>query len=116
MIGIVLWCDPTVPKAVFWCEDQGDLAYYNPKNAKDSATSALTAGDLVRFDVEMDQDLRLATNPVLISERTGYDLPKRLIATAALQIDLSKPGICSEILPFLSEARQEKPDQLLRKA
>lgn len=55
MIGIVLWSDPVVAKAVFWCEDQGDLAYFRSKDPQNSPASALTAGDMVCFDVSTDE-------------------------------------------------------------
>ena len=28
MYGVVLWADASDTKAVIWCEDQGNLAYY----------------------------------------------------------------------------------------
>ena len=28
MFGVVLWADPVDRKAVIWCEDHGDLAYF----------------------------------------------------------------------------------------
>ena len=31
MYGVVLWIDKNAQKAVIWCEDHGNLAYFNPQ-------------------------------------------------------------------------------------
>lgn len=66
MYGVVLWCDCRENKAVIWCEDQGDLAYYRQSETADPLN--LDAGDWVQFDVTTGCDMRLAHNPRLVAE------------------------------------------------
>jgi hypothetical protein len=68
MFGVVLWSDEQENKAVIWCEDQGDLAFY--RQPETDCGMALDAGDLVQFDLTVDQNFRLAQNPRLVAE--GY--------------------------------------------
>lgn len=100
MIGIVLWSDPVVAKAVFWCEDQGDLAYFRSKDPQNSPASALTAGDMVCFDVSTDEKMRLASNPRLISGHGSADLPGQLKATAGQMKKARTRSGSAKILPF----------------
>ena len=58
MIGVVLWSDPLAGKAVFWCEDQGDLAYFDGLNEDTDIKKAFAAGDMVSFDVRRDREFR----------------------------------------------------------
>lgn len=63
MYGVILWSDPDVQKAVIWCEDQGDLAYYEANDASSIAEDVFfDAGDYVEFDVTVENDLRRASN------------------------------------------------------
>jgi cold shock CspA family protein len=103
MIGIVLWSDPTVAKAVFLCEDQGDLAYFRSSDPTNDAASALTAGDMVCFDVWTDENMRRASNPKLISGYGSSDLPNQLRATAGqMKTGRTRAG-SAKILPFEAE-------------
>lgn len=63
MYGVILWSDPDVGKAVIWCEDQGDLAYYEATEV-DGAEDALffDPGDYVEFEVDLQNDMRRAVN------------------------------------------------------
>lgn len=87
MIGVVLWSDPAAGKAVFWCEDQADLAYFDASDPVSSVTSddALTlgVGDMVQFDVCLDRQLRRAKSPKMIEQS----------ACASLVDDLRKSGL-----------------------
>lgn len=47
MMGVVLWSDQQVGKAVIWCEDQGKLAYVTGDQAEINTELELQAGDLV---------------------------------------------------------------------
>ncbi|MEM6310592.1 MAG: hypothetical protein AAF754_11125 [Pseudomonadota bacterium] len=63
MFGVILWSDPEVGKAVIWCEDHGDLAYY--EDAEHSANLDrlfFDPGDYVEFDLCVDNELRRASN------------------------------------------------------
>lgn len=68
MFGVVLWSDTNDRKAVIWCEDHGDLAFYGSAQEVPLPEFALDAGDLVQFDLTEEQHLRLAHNPRLVSE------------------------------------------------
>ncbi len=72
MIGVVVWADTARNKAVIWCEDQRDLAYYLP-SAEAQAGTAPGRGDLVEFDARYKGTLRIAENVTVVeaNSRTG---------------------------------------------
>lgn len=78
MYGVVLWSDPDERKAVIWCEDHGDLAFYTECGAAALDAPALDAGDLVQFDMTVERHLRYAHNPRLIAEGLCPDLPEQV--------------------------------------
>ena len=47
-------------KAVFWCEDQGDLAFYQGSNPVDETVAFLSAGDMVKFETLQTRRMRKA--------------------------------------------------------
>ncbi|CAN0581447.1 unnamed protein product, partial [Ectocarpus sp. 12 AP-2014] len=61
MFGVVLWSDRNDSKAVVWCEDHGDLAYFS--EPLDDEGCRLEIGDLIHFEVSLEQDLRLVQKP-----------------------------------------------------
>lgn len=69
MIGIVLWRDVTAGKAIIWCEDQGDLAFYSHPDTID--TFVICVGDWVQFDLGLSGDVRLAAN-IRVLQELGY--------------------------------------------
>ncbi|MEE4187283.1 MAG: hypothetical protein V2I76_02400 [Roseobacter sp.] len=79
MLGVVLWSDSSDRKAVIWCEDQGDLAYVNAADQVLNAEDFFDAGDLVQFDMDTTQSVRLANNPRLVIEKAGPSLPDVLL-------------------------------------
>ena len=116
MIGVVLWSDPVEGKAVFWCEDQGDLAYYEAPSSFGPDNGIFDAGDMVQFTVSLQSRQRLAHDPKLVLEKACADLPDTLRNSAAGQpsgrsaeIVLFKPKEVSEVCapaskPALSRA------------
>lgn len=101
MFGVVLWSDVEDHKAVIWCEDHGDLAFYR---ASDSGGDvSLDAGDLVQFDMTMDRDLRLAHNPRLVSEGVCANLADAL-GRAGAETKAPVPRGSAEIIPFSNAA------------
>lgn len=72
MYGVVLWSDTEDQKAVIWCEDHGDLAFY--RQPLDSQTVTLDAGDWIQFDMTTERHLRFAHNPRLVSDGVFSDL------------------------------------------
>ncbi|MEM6303075.1 MAG: hypothetical protein AAF744_00030 [Pseudomonadota bacterium] len=112
MFGLVLWSDPGDRKAVFWCEDQGDLAYYEAPMADAPDRAFFDAGDMVRFDVTAHEALRLAHNAHLVHGGACQALPDRL-KQGATQI----PAPESKVIPFRGRmADQAEADPVRRKA
>lgn len=66
MFGVVLWCDKTDSKAVIWCEDHGNLAFYTPTQHSIHDGMSLDPGDLIEFDMSEDKNLRYARNPEVV--------------------------------------------------
>jgi hypothetical protein len=66
MIGIVLWSDTTAGKAVIWCEDQGELAFYSHVGTTENF--AIRVGDWVSFDLKLKSDLRVALDIQVLRE------------------------------------------------
>lgn len=63
MLGVVLWSDTNDNKAVIWCEDHGDLAFFNGGSEQPDALLGLDAGDLVQFELSEERHQRYAKNP-----------------------------------------------------
>lgn len=78
MYGVVLWCDESEQKAVIWCEDHGDLAFYSGGDQSVLEGPALDAGDLIQFDVRQEAHMRLARNPQLVVEDQFPTIAERL--------------------------------------
>ncbi|MBY6143917.1 hypothetical protein KUW09_07690 [Mameliella alba] len=62
MFGVVLWADASDRKAVIWCEDHGNLAYYTAAEQTVHEGINLDAGDLIQFDLREERDVRRARN------------------------------------------------------
>lgn len=97
MFGVVLWSDTEDRKAVIWCEDHGDLAFYSTTDEAELPDVVLDAGDLVQFDMTMDRHLRFAHNPRLVSEGGYPELADTL--TSKTEVSAVRSG-SAEILPF----------------
>ena len=82
MFGVVLWSDEQDQKAVIWCEDHGDLAFY--RNESDTCEVEMDAGDWVQFDMKMDKNQRKAHNPRLVCEGVYPELADSLCAAPIL--------------------------------
>ncbi len=89
MFGVVLWSDEQDQKAVIWCEDHGDLAFY--RNSADSCKVEMDAGDWVQFDMTMEQHQRFAHNPRLVSEGVFPDLADALCAAPVQENGVRNP-------------------------
>ncbi|MGY3437148.1 MULTISPECIES: hypothetical protein [unclassified Marinovum] len=90
MCGVVLWSNPDDQKAVVWCEDQGNLAFY--VEPQDSALSgvALDAGDLIEFELREERQFRRVTNPTLLAQDHAPELVRQLGSCA--NSDKARPG------------------------
>ncbi|SMX44754.1 hypothetical protein MAA8898_03051 [Maliponia aquimaris] len=62
MFGVVLWADASDRKAVIWCEDHGNLAYYTGNEQSVHDGIDLDAGDLIQFELREERDVRRARN------------------------------------------------------
>ncbi len=67
MHGVIIWSDKSRRRAVIWCEDHGDLAFYGGDAQVSPETDRLEPGDLVWFDLKVDNNLRRAINPRLVA-------------------------------------------------
>ncbi|MGR3758908.1 hypothetical protein ACUXV3_02070 [Roseobacteraceae bacterium NS-SX3] len=106
MIGVVLWSDAALQKAVIWCEDQGDLAFYKQGDA--ARTQRLHTGDWVEFDVKLAGSLRLAEHPVVLDEPGCPDVAARLASMASGAAGGAANGASrGNVVPFTAR----RPDQ-----
>ena len=97
MFGVVLWSDAKDGKAVFWCEDQGDLAYYERAEEPLDKLVPFDAGDMVQFDVSVEQRLRRASNARLVQEKAYSGLPEKLRQNAG---PVAKPAHSATVVPL----------------
>ena len=95
MYGVVLWTDASSQCAVIWCDDHGDLAFYNGGSVTDPFE--MTEGDLVSVDLHTEGVMRVAQNPRIISEKSHTGL------TDALRTSGAQPA--SAALPTHEDAR-----------
>lgn len=74
MYGVVLWSDKKQNRAVIWCEDHRNLAFYKDESNLSEA-SGFVPGDLVEFDLREVDDMRLAVDPSIVSKHEFASLP-----------------------------------------
>jgi hypothetical protein len=91
MFGVVLWSDAAARKAVIWCEDQGELAFYTPGEGSIHDAPVLDAGDLISFDMIIQQNVRKASNPQLLMASHSPDLPQKLRAGMSASANDARP-------------------------
>ncbi|WP_298678408.1 hypothetical protein [uncultured Lentibacter sp.] len=90
MYGVVLWSDQKDQKAVIWCEDHGDLAFYGGGGTSLFDGRSLDAGDLVQFSVQDGVPMRRAENPELVAVQHSPALARRLIDAVGTGRNLQK--------------------------
>lgn len=102
MFGVVLWSNSQEQKAVIWCEDHGDLAFY--RQPDDAEQIALDPGDWVQFEMTTDQKMRRVHNPRLIAEGLFPDIAETLVPAGNVPDlpDAIRPAArqSAEIVPF----------------
>ena len=74
MIDVIIWSDPVERKAVVWCEDQGDLAFLKPSAESLEDRASLAAGDIIEFDVKLEDGFRFVSNHALVDCYQTRDL------------------------------------------
>lgn len=113
MLGVVLWAGKTQRKAVFWCEDQGDLAYFDATSEAGADHQPFHAGDLVAFDVSVVDDIRRARNPRLVEQKACDGLDDSLKKSAAEQpmmVSTTSPRIvASNVISLTLPAANSQP-------
>jgi hypothetical protein len=96
MLGVILWSNAADRKAVIWCEDQGDLAFFTSPDDHIEASDFFDAGDLVQFELEVHASMRRAHNPRLVIEQVGKSLPGALLE----RTESFGPTWKAKIIPF----------------
>ncbi len=97
MLGVVLWSDSAARKAVIWCEDHGDLAYYTGGNETEIG-HRLDEGDLVRFDLRVADRMRYASNPRIIESKGAPGLRESLRGDAPGDDAATGSGVGSNVV------------------
>ncbi|NSY37077.1 hypothetical protein GKC28_02205 [Leisingera sp. ANG59] len=105
MIGVILWSDAPLTKAVIWCDDQGDLAFYTNKAGTECAE--LNPGDWVEFDVTLSGNIRVAENLAIVLEQGSPGLADRLSATAVCAVP-DTGGKEQKVVPFPLQAAKKR--------
>ena len=109
MLGVVLWSDAGDNKAVIWCEDHGDLAYFNGGVDDPASLMDFDAGDLVHFDLREERHQRYARNPRRVGQGAYAGLPERLCDAAAApsaRHDAVVPS--AQVIPFTPPRARKK--------
>ncbi len=99
MLGVVLWSDKKERKAVLWCDDHGDLAYFDGSGSDPDQSVSFGAGDMVQFDVTIEHRMRRAHDPRRVAQTTVVgqaDTPRR-VATGAAP---TAPQESRRVIPF----------------
>lgn len=92
MYGVVLWSDKKDQKAVIWCEDHGDLAFYSGGEESVFEGPALDTGDFIEFELAGDQDLRVVRAPQLIAQNQYLGLAENLKTNGVALPDKTVPA------------------------
>jgi len=99
MNGVVLWSNDSQQKAVIWCEDQGDLAFYSQDQCQ--ALVDLQEGDLICFDLTLHQNRRMIENPLVLEKATCTGLAERLfMAQPRAVVSLRPIQNSAQVIPF----------------
>jgi len=118
MLGVVLWSDNYDKKAVIWCEDQGDLAYFNGGAGAPLEDADLDAGDLVSFELQQESHLRYAKNPQRVAQGAYDGLADRLKDAATpsqpnkLRSSTPRPSRSADVISF-ARGKIERADREL---
>ncbi|UWQ52463.1 hypothetical protein K3726_10565 [Leisingera caerulea] len=106
MIGVVLWRDETLTKAVIWCEDQGDLAFYT--NEAGAEFQEFNPGDWVEFDLTISGNVRIAGNLAVLIEQGSPDLADRLSAEACAPAAGAEDQTSGAVVPFPVQSAKKR--------
>ena len=99
MIGVVVWADTAKSRAVIWCEDQRDLAYYLQQDVV-SKPVVLQKGDLVEFESHYESGLRMAAGVQVVDVNTRPGLADALRSSSQKTRRNASPrksGLCDTV-------------------
>lgn len=107
MYGVVIWANADQHKAIIWCEDQGDLAYYTKDCASALDGMSLDPGDLIHFDMRLERSLRMVDNPQRVESASHVGLASSLTETSTqpAQTQTTRNTASENIVAFPSRAR-----------
>ncbi|MGC1504752.1 MAG: hypothetical protein WA782_11505 [Sulfitobacter sp.] len=110
MMGVVLWSDVNDEKAVFWCEDHGDLAYFNAAVVLGSTDRLFQPGDMVQFDVTIERKTRRAHNARIVESKVCNSLLHSLRKSIAKDDTPSAiPSPTGKVIPFRQSTNFDAP-------
>lgn len=116
MIGVILWSDDPLTKAVIWCDDQGDLAFFT--NKAGAEVGELHPGDWVEFDITLSGNLRIAENLTVLLEQGSPGLADRLCASVGCGKDTNAGPQEPTVVPFPLQTAEKRraaaPLQVIR--
>lgn len=113
MYGAVLWCDTKSERALIWCEDHADLAFFD---SECRSSSALEPGDLVRFELVETDTLRVAIDLEIVAAdeypTLATELQQACDPSAAVQSFIADCAPCNNVVAFVPAARvAARPDE-----
>ncbi len=123
MLGVVVWADEALSKAIVWCEDQGDLAYIAMSAHHCVDATQFGAGDLIQFDLAEHENLRVAENPKRIAQhycseigevvRTAKDIKSKKQGNTSTA-SAAKPTRTSDVIDLAAWRARHRPEKISR--
>ncbi len=114
MNGVVLWSDASQHKAVIWCEDQGDLAFYSQKQRQSFVD--LHEGDLICFDLTLQHNRRMAENLQVLEAAACMGLAHNLsVAEPDTVVKLDCQQNTAQVIPFAARSKQKQRENVSRR-
>ena len=111
MYGAVLWADRCTNRALIWCEDHGDLAFFEGEPTSMSDASEFEEGDFVAFKIRDGRGMRLAFEVKVVTSdeypRLARDLRGAASKDAAATLSATPER---KIIPFVAPAGQRGRD------
>ena len=112
MFGVVLWSDEVRNRAVIWCEDHGNLAFFSGEGIESLEGADLEPGDLVQFDIRSERNMRLASSPRLVAQdeypTLAQDLKLAGTGQTPVAVNSAVSGSSGKIIAF--EPRTAAPN------
>ncbi|WP_057789568.1 hypothetical protein [Roseovarius atlanticus] len=103
MYGAVLWADRCTNRALIWCEDHGDLAFFEGEPANMSDASTFEEGDFVAFKIRDGRGMRLAFEVKVVTSDEYPRLARDLRGAASKDVAAASPAAPErKILPFVA--------------